>query len=387
MNYKPFYLVVILMLSYFISLSQKIRKDRLVWRIAASIPSEKRSGTIHGLAGMIAGFHNDHLLAAGGANFPDTLPWHGGIKKFYSDIHVYRREGARLVLLPIRQELPISIAYAASCSTPYGVFFAGGENQQGPVQVAGLLRFSKEIGKVERVALPELPFPVSNAMAVYLQDEVYVAGGENTDSTLSGFIKIDLRQPEKGWEILPCLPHPVSHFVFATSTIQDSNCLLLAGGRARVPGAPSVFYRELYSYNIQTRQWRERSPLPYALAAGAGSAIHNNGLMLLGGDRGVRYNQVEQLLIEAKNEKDPSQLAKLKERRIQLQESHPGFSREQLYYDASIDQWSSKGDFPYELPVTTPSVFYKGYLYLVSGEIKAGIRTPSIYSGKLIRTL
>ncbi len=387
MNYKPFLLVVVLMLSYFISLSQKIRKDRLVWRIAATLPADTSSDSHPGLAGMIAGFHKDYLLAAGGANFPEALPWRGGLKKFHSAIHVYKREGGRLIHLTGTQNFPFPVAYAASCATPLGVFFAGGENQQGPIRAAGLMRFQKEGLPVELLDLPELPFAVSNAKAVCVKEEVYLAGGENVDSTLSCFLKIDLRNLEKGWEILPSIPHPVSHAVVTMAMVHNTPMLLLAGGRVRVAGAPSVFYRELFSYNIASGQWQKRTPLPYAIAAGSGVALNGDGMLVIGGDRGARYNQVEQVLLDAKNETDRDKLSTLQERRIQLQESHPGFSREILYYKASTDQWSSKGEFPYEMPVTTQAVYYKSYIYLVSGEIKAGIRTTSIYSGKLIRSL
>jgi len=36
-----------------------------------------------GMAGIIAGAHGGVLIAAGGANFPDKMPWDGGKKIYY----------------------------------------------------------------------------------------------------------------------------------------------------------------------------------------------------------------------------------------------------------------------------------------------------------------
>ncbi len=49
------------------------------WSDATQLPSQ--SGKPHpGLAGAVTGIHNNILLIAGGANFPDGLPWEGGKK-------------------------------------------------------------------------------------------------------------------------------------------------------------------------------------------------------------------------------------------------------------------------------------------------------------------
>jgi len=39
-----------------------------------------------GMAGIIAGTHGGVLIAAGGANFPDKMPWDGGKKIYYDEI-------------------------------------------------------------------------------------------------------------------------------------------------------------------------------------------------------------------------------------------------------------------------------------------------------------
>ena len=373
--------MVALMLSYFISLTQHIRGEKLNWRKVAVLPGESATVESLGYAGVIAGIEKDYLIVSGGANFPKELPWKGGEKKFYRSSFVFKILKSGLKFLGRYDNLSIPIAYAASCNTRHGVFFAGGENEKGPSAMAGLIRLNHIGAAPEIVPLPALPMPLSNAMAVCKGDQVFLAGGENTDSTLSGFYTLDLNHIEKGWIELPPLPKPVSHFVFLSINVAGSEQLFLIGGRTKIKNAPTLFYRDVFSYNLRLKQWEIKAPLPYPLAAGTGATFNDHTLLVMGGDKGIRYNQVEKVLLEIKNEKDSEKIQQLNEHRIQLQETHPGFSKEMLAYDWTADKWLSSGDFPFDMPVTTRLVQRKDRFFLVSGEIRAGIRTPNIYSG------
>ena len=53
------------------------------WGELAPIPNKV------GLAGMFAGMHENQLIAAGGANFPDAPPWQGGTKIWHDEIFLF----------------------------------------------------------------------------------------------------------------------------------------------------------------------------------------------------------------------------------------------------------------------------------------------------------
>lgn len=50
------------------------------WHIAGVLPSNNQQKEGLGLAGPITGISGNRLLVAGGANFPDGMPWKGGKK-------------------------------------------------------------------------------------------------------------------------------------------------------------------------------------------------------------------------------------------------------------------------------------------------------------------
>ena len=58
--------------------------------------------------------------------------------------------------------------------------------------------------------------------------------------------------------------------------------------------------------------------------------------------------------------------------------SHPGFSRKVLKYDLRKNTIEEIGESPYPIGVTTSMVSDGDVQYIVSGEVKPGIRTPHI---------
>jgi len=58
----------------------------MLWRSAGELPANSK-----GLAGPVTGVCNGKLIVAGGSNFPDSMPWLGGKKKYYSNGYVFRK--------------------------------------------------------------------------------------------------------------------------------------------------------------------------------------------------------------------------------------------------------------------------------------------------------
>ncbi|MDA7694707.1 hypothetical protein N8817_07980, partial [Flavobacteriaceae bacterium] len=54
-----------------------------------SIPALEKESIPLGYAGMMGGAIQDLLIAAGGANFPNGLPWEGGKKEYYNTLYLF----------------------------------------------------------------------------------------------------------------------------------------------------------------------------------------------------------------------------------------------------------------------------------------------------------
>src|SRR6218665_1080112 len=64
------------------------KKMKINLSIAAQLPINGKLGKQPGLAGAFAGYIQNRLIIAGGANFPDSMPWQGGKKAYWDDIYV-----------------------------------------------------------------------------------------------------------------------------------------------------------------------------------------------------------------------------------------------------------------------------------------------------------
>ncbi|RXK57749.1 galactose oxidase [Lacibacter luteus] len=354
--------------------AQKKQELKLQWSIAAELPVTTNGQTALGFAGMVAAVHNNKLIIAGGANFPDAMPWNGGKKKYYDDVYVYAKKGSRFVLQQ-QTKLTEAIAYAASGSTTKGIVVAGGENEHGLSKKVYLLTINNTT--VATTSLPDLPFAVTNASLTVVDSKIYLGGGETATETSNQFIVLDLNNIASGWQQLPQLSKPTSHAVL----LAINNEIYLAGGRKKNSNGISDLYSSVYTFNTLTNQWTEKAALPYALSAGSG-VVYQNKILLFGGDKGATFHRTEELIAAINNSKDENEKQRLTEEKAKLQTNHPGFSKEILAYDIIADSWQMIGNIPYDTPVTTTAVKWNDCFILPSGEIKAGIRSSFILSVK-----
>jgi len=331
-----------------------------------------------GVAGPVTGTVNNYLVVAGGANFPEAMPWKGGAKKYQDQIFIYQQTNSKLILKSKTQQLPAPVAYAAVCSSPQGIVYAGGENAEGISNKTWLLKWNSKQESVVIKAFPDLPIPLTNASAVFVNNRVYLVGGETANATSSALYFLDLLNIEKGWQGLCNLPQPLSHLVLTIINKENTSSFYVMGGRQKNPGGISSFSNKTYRYNIKNDSWETMEDMPYALSAGTGVCWNNNQIIIFGGDRGIVFNQVEQLLVAIANETNTEKKQELIHQKNQLQENHPGFSKEILAYNINTNHWSKIGELTQATPVTTTAFFWNGAVFIPSGEIKAGIRSNKI---------
>ncbi len=371
---------VLFMTSHLLSCSQKPAAYTLDWKIAGKLPSSPGQQHPLGFAGPVAGVHNNVLIVAGGANFPDSMPWMNGKKKYYDDIFIYTRNSSGMVLTKKSFKLPSTIAYSANCSTTHGIFYAGGESEHGISARAWLIKWDDHDSSIILNSLPDLPIAITNAMATVDRNKVYIAGGETLSGVLDGFYCLDLKNPSSGWTQLPVVPKPVSHAVLLTQSNGVSSCIYLVGGRKKNKSGISSLYNTVYEFNLQEKNWSQKKSLPYNLSAGTGIAAGSNHLLLFGGDQGEIFREVETCIAAINKEESEPIKQLLIQKKIQLQSSHPGFSHEVLLYNTINDEWKAIDSIPFETPVTTTAVKWGEDLIIPSGEIRAGVRTPRILS-------
>jgi N-acetylneuraminic acid mutarotase len=197
-------------------------------------------------------------MVGGGANFPDSMPWLGGKKKYYDELYVFKTDHKKNKRYPKPFRLLFPIAYAASCSTPKGILYAGGENDQGISNKTILLQWDPVAENIITQKLPDLPNAVTNAAASINGNTVYIAGGETAAGVSDQFYSLDLNNLSAGWQQLPSVPRQVSHTVLIVQSNGDHACVYLIGGRKKNAGGSSDLYASVYEFDLLTHQWKEK---------------------------------------------------------------------------------------------------------------------------------
>lgn len=361
--------------------AQKSKVNSINWDIAGVLPST--NGKPLGFAGPVVGVSNGVLVVGGGANFPDSMPWLGGKKRYYDDLYVFKKDDRDSLILLKSFKLPFDLAYSANVSTNDGIIVAGGENENGILKKVLLLQWNEAGQNIIIKNFPDLPFPVTNASAVVHKNKIYVAGGELVNEVSSHLLLLDLYNLDKGWKDLPPLPKPMSHAVMAVQSNGKDDCIYLIGGRKKHSNKPSDLYASAFQFDLTRNEWKEKTSLPYTLSAGTGVALGASFILLFGGDNGGTFHKTEEIIFAINNEKDEEQKKQLTAEKVKLQSNHPGFCKQVLLYDTKKDKWKSFSCIPYDSPVTTTAVKWNNEVIIPGGEIRAGVRTSQILSAKI----
>jgi N-acetylneuraminic acid mutarotase len=352
------------------------------WKMGGMIPANPGQQKALGLAGAIIGRTNGFLMVAGGCNFPDRMPWLGGKKTYYDDVFVFEKCGDSFKLQG-KAKLPFNLAYAASCGTVEGLFFAGGENENGISKQSYLLQWDQANQKQIFKALPDLPLPLTNASAVAVGNKIYIGGGETIDAVSDRFLILDLEKISQGWTYLAHLPVALSHAVMVSQHDGTRDCIYVLGGRKKRTDSTSQFYSTNFKYNLHGNDWSEKKSLPYQLAAGTGVAFGSHSIVLFGGDQGKTFNRIEELIIAHAKESNQQRKDELNAEKVKLQSMHPGFSKQVLLYNTISDSWNKLNAVPFDVPVTTTALQWENAVVIPGGEIRAGVRSANILMGEL----
>ena len=119
-------LILLICVASFSTYAEGITSSVLNWTELPELPITDGLSQQLGLAGAFSGVHQDALIVAGGANFPDGAPWNGGEKVWYDDIYVLEKSAGGSYQWYTGFKLPRPLAYGASLSTDRGLVCIGG---------------------------------------------------------------------------------------------------------------------------------------------------------------------------------------------------------------------------------------------------------------------
>ncbi|MEL7586146.1 MAG: sodium/solute symporter [Prolixibacteraceae bacterium] len=390
---KPVFYHVIF-LSFFLSLNVfGGANSAIVFSVskAGELPVSGDGEDHPGVAGAFSGISSGKLIVAGGANFPDRMPWEGGIKAFHDQIYVYQAGADSLLLTDSSQKLPFPVAYGASVSLPEGVLCIGGNDRETAYSDVFLLSWDDQQNQIRTETYPDLPLPLTYASAVLSGNTVYlVAGSSSPDGTDTGnhFFRLDLsRKGSAGfeWEALPAFPG--NGRIHAVSVMQSNGirpCLYLFSGRNVNPENRVTVFNDGLLYDPVLRQWEKTgvSGLPgFPVMAGTASALGSSGILFFGGAPGELLSREVELrtnLSSAIRSRDTLAVAMAKDALIQYYKGHPGFSNDILLYNTITRALTRMATSPVVLPVTSKAVRWGERIILTSGEIRPGVRTPGL---------
>ncbi|MFZ5429678.1 MAG: sodium:solute symporter family transporter [Bacteroidota bacterium] len=355
------------------------RINQLHQRISGNLSETGVLPGTEGVAGAFAGLHNNMLIVAGGTAFPDGKPWEDGTKHYSDIILVYARNSdGTLRLEDSRSALPVKLGEGASVSTPGGLVCVGGQTPEGLSD--RVYQIGWQNGSVSITELPPLPVPVKSPAAATIGNLIYVIGGETAEGPSARFLVLNLTEPNSGWRSLPDFPLPVHGAMAAAQMDGEEVSLHVIGGRARMDGQKTTsFYPHVFRFRPSRGEWEKRQDIrivpgnPFPVAAGAAVAIGASHVVLIGGDNGAVFSQVEKAISRLQNgETDARQI------RDSLWINHPGFNQKILIYNTVTDTWFDEGNWDGDPVAVMPAVQWGGAVIVPGGEIRPGIRTPEI---------
>ena len=342
-------------LTLFSSFISANESSRLEWEQLPSVPDEL------GLAGPFAGIHNDALIVAGGANFPQPV-WE--TNKVWRDRIFVMTDGEQYTWQEAGK-LEKPIAYGSAVATKDGVVCIGGNDSQETFQDVFLLQWDAKAQEVTTTKYPALPEPCAFGAATLIGKTIYLACGQTgltLDTATNHLWALDLTNksdPKKfQWQRLADCPGPTRALNLTASQHNGYNdCVYVISGRRQSgPGDEDVeFLKDVWEYSPSKKRWRQRTDSPQCVMAGTGIGYGQSHIYVLGGASGELFF-----------------------RGNELRDEHPGFPKKAFAYHTITDTWVSAGETP-QNHVTTIAVKWDDAIIIPSGEIRPRVRTPHVY--------
>ncbi len=366
----------------------------LAWSDLPPVPPPPGKDGQLGLGGPFVGTSSGAILVAGGANFPDGPPWHGGKKVWCDAVYVLPEPGAGPPqwLTGLEMRLPRPLAYGVSVTTEEGVVCIGGCDRETCYRDVFVLRWDSVTRKIETGPLPPLPRPLATMAGARAGDSIYVAGGQETardPAATKNFWALDLsargRPADFRWRELPPWPGPAR--IAAVAAAQENGGeprFYLFSGRNVSPGAATELLTDAYEFSPRGGQWRRLADVapagetPRCVMAAPAAAVDGR-ILIFGGDDGGRFLRQERLERAVRAAADPQQREPLARLLAEWCDGHPGFGRDILAYNVDTNTWTKAGELPATSRLTTAAALWRSAIVIPTGEVRPGVRTPAVW--------
>lgn len=328
-------------------------------------PTEEQ-GFDKGVSACYCGVINGYLYIAGGCNFPDKPVAEGGKKRFYKAIYAAKlnAEGNRLEWKTVGQ-MPQPAAYGVSVTYENSLIFVGGNNETGGLTTA--IRLRPTATGMQQEALPSLPHALDNMAGAVVGHILYVVGGNCEGVATQKVWSLDLKNTAKeGWKEESSIPGIARVQPIAAALAGD--LLGVWGGFApKTDSKAAQLAMNGASYNAGCGTW---TALPVPTDA-LGEEVFT------GGSTAIATPQKGVVVVGGVN-KDVflAAINKLPEGYLLHEPEWYRFNNRVLCYRDGT--WTQLLQHPSVARAGCALAYWDGWVYVVGGELKPGIRTPEI---------
>jgi hypothetical protein len=328
-------------------------------------PTEEQ-GFDKGVSACYCGVINGYLYIAGGCNFPDKPVAEGGKKRFYKAIYAAKlnADSDRLEWKTVGQ-MPQPAAYGVSVTYENSLIFVGGNNETGGLTTA--IRLRPTATGMQQESLPSLPHTLDNMAGAVVGHILYVVGGNCEGVATQKVWSLDLKNTAKqGWKEEPSIPGIAR--VQPIAAALEGGLLGVWGGFApKTDSKAAQLAMNGASYNAGCGTWTAL-PVPTdaigeEVFTGGATAIATlqKGVVVVGGVN-------KDVFLAAIN--------KLPEGYLLHEPEWYRFNSRVLCYRNG--NWTQLLQHPSVARAGCALAYWDGWVYVVGGELKPGIRTPEI---------
>ena len=328
-------------------------------------PTEEQ-GFDKGVSACYCGVINGYLYIAGGCNFPDKPVAEGGKKRFYKAIYAAKlnAEGNRLEWKTVGQ-MPQPAAYGVSVTYENSLIFVGGNNETGGLTTA--IRLRPTATGMQQEALPSLPHALDNMAGAVVGHILYVVGGNCEGVATQKVWSLDLKNTAKeGWKEEPSIPG-IARVQPIAATLEGGLLGVWGGFAPKTDSKAAQLAMNGASYNAGCGTWTALPVPTDALGeevfTGGATAIATpqKGVVVVGGVN-------KDVFLAAINKLPEGYL-------LHEPEWYRFNSRVLCYRDGT---WTQLLQHPSVARAGCALAYWDGWVYVVGGELKPGIRTPEI---------
>ena len=336
------------------------------WQLLAPLPDPV------GYGGMFAGVFNGRLIAGGGSQFRDKPNWLQGEKTYSDRIFVLDDPAGRWT--EHATKLPVKMGHFACATTNDAIYLVGGAGPSGALTAAWQIRTKGS--DFQFTPLPAFPHPVVYGVAGIAAGRLHVIGGlpdpaskAASNETWSLELASATTAKNPGWRREPDLPGPG---VFVSCAASDGSHVYVLGGMNYDAESKPTPAKAAYRFSPARKAWEKIADLPEARVSAASPApvIPGDRIFAIGGYAVVFQGPARE---------------------------YPGFRDQTFYYDIKRNTWENGPLLPKaEIPdrdspgdpgpapmVAAPATVWKNRAVVVSGEVRASVRSPQVIAWPL----